>query len=794
MALWPLARILAGKELRRRWRGLVLLGLLVALWVGATMTAVAGARRTSSVVDRFQRVTSASDAQFAVSGDRDGDDLLRALEASPEVDEVDSMWFASTGLAFDEGRWVVLFGGARGSWGRDFDHPIVVDGRTADPASETEVVVTASTADLLDVGVGDHLDIPTWDRADLEAWWLVRGSYPDFDGPLINVVIVGVVEMAKSLESPSEEGLFIVATPAFLERWSSSIGREQRHVVASFSDDGVDAAALAERLSTQVGATVRAVTTEQAYAGNLRDATNALTAGLVVLAILVGAVGAVVVGLGVAREVRSTAVRFQPLLALGATAAQRVMVFSIPIAAVGFVAAIIASVASALASTLFPLGPGHAAEPLRGLWIDAPVVGSSLFAVLFMLAISAVSTIRPVSTTSARSVSKATKAPFQHFFGPATRVGYRNAVSSSQAQATLVIATVTLAGFVGAAWFTQGLDDLGSDQRRWGYTWSSSPEAALAADQFNAAVDAVQKHPEVASVGYLDTAVVVIAGVSVPISSFAMANGALIYPEVLSGRLPTSSFDIAIGERTARELRLDIGDSVQLDSGFATPSEFTVVGLIVPPFTGTDAEPGVGVLTTAPSLQRLSYPFDSLTRNLLMVYRSGADVQAVEADLTDLGFRFEVRSHSRPPRGLANVLGVSVISVGLGAFFLVLGALASLLVAVRQRTRHSRDFAILRSLGFDRRDIGHCVLAEATTIVVVGLLVGVPLGLFAGNRAWRLTVGDLGIVDTQPSPVLIVLSTLGLGVAAALGAAFVGHRVLSRVVAGRELSFRPPES
>jgi hypothetical protein len=301
-------------------------------------------------------------------------------------------------------------------------------------------------------------------------------------------------------------------------------------------------------------------------------------------------------------------------------------------------------------------------------------------------------------------------------------------------------------------------------------------------------------HPDVASVGYLDTAVVVINGVSLPVSSFARSSGTLIRPVLLAGRLPTSTFDIAVGENTARTLQLDIGDSVELDSGFAPPEQFVVVGVIVPPLTGSDAEPGVGVLTTAPNFQRLSYPFDAIARILLIDYRDGVDVRRVEADLSDLGFRFEVRSHSRPPRGLANVLGVRVIVVWLGAFFLVLGALATLLATLRQRARHARDFNILRALGFDRHDIGRCILVEATAIVAIGLTIGVPVGLFTGSQAWRMTVSHLGVVDVQPTPISIVLAMIGLGVFATLGAAFVGRRVVSRVGVGRGRSYRNLQS
>src|SRR6478672_991469 len=47
-------------ELRRRWRSLAVLALLVALASGTVMAAVAGARRSASAIERFQALTKPS--------------------------------------------------------------------------------------------------------------------------------------------------------------------------------------------------------------------------------------------------------------------------------------------------------------------------------------------------------------------------------------------------------------------------------------------------------------------------------------------------------------------------------------------------------------------------------------------------------------------------------------------------------------------------------------------------------------------------------------------------------------
>src|ERR1700733_4690317 len=56
------AAFLAAIDVRRRWRSLVLLGLLVGVTAGLALSAVAGARRTDSALPRLLAQTHASDA------------------------------------------------------------------------------------------------------------------------------------------------------------------------------------------------------------------------------------------------------------------------------------------------------------------------------------------------------------------------------------------------------------------------------------------------------------------------------------------------------------------------------------------------------------------------------------------------------------------------------------------------------------------------------------------------------------------------------------------------------------
>jgi hypothetical protein len=784
----PVTRMVLARELRHRWQGLVLLGVLATLWASVTMSALAGARRTASVIDRFQRETLAFDASFGIPDDFDGEDLYQALLARPEVRTADLMWFAGTGLAFDRGIFVNLEAGVNGIWGRDIDRPIVLRGRTADPSNPDEVTVTSATADLLDIGPGDHLDIPTWDKTELEAWQKVRGAYPPFNGPLVHVAVVGVVRLDSDLEATQEAALFVVTTPAFVARWGSAIGPNQASVVVALRDPGVDPATLLGPLTASLGKTISMSSPDDTYATHARDAASALAAGLLVLALAAGLTGALLVGFAVAREMHRSADRYQPLSALGATPRQRALALTAPIAVVAITASVVSVVVAGGASTLFPVGPAGRAEPARGVWLDLPILVSGVPVVVFlMLAVATPISLRPAGAGVVDRRSTTRIAAVLGRVGPAAMVGQMNALGSRERRSTLVAAAMTFLGLTATTWFALSLHDLERSPQRWGYTWSSSPELGFAPEKYDAAVASTFADPDIAGIGVLNVQTAIVAGRPVEISTSVSRGGDPVQPRVLSGRLPLSRREIALGRRTAKALGVGIGDTVLIETVALEHSVWNVVGLIVPPTLLTTTNPGDGAFTHPNSHAEL---FDQtpVVSYLTISYRPGADVRSVEDRLeVDPGWTFGARSHARLPGAIATITGVSVLLPWLAAFFVVLGFGATTLAAVRRGTPLARDVRILRAMGFTPRDIRRCSRAEALTIATVGVLVGVPSGLLIGKQVWKLTTDDLGVVATQPSPMLVALGAVGLAGVVAVVASSLGARRALTLAADAQL-------
>jgi hypothetical protein len=115
--------------------------------------------------------------------------------------------------------------------------------------------------------------------------------------------------------------------------------------------------------------------------------------------------------------------------------------------------------------------------------------------------------------------------------------------------------------------------------------------------------------------------------------------------------------------------------------------------------------------------------------------------------------------------GITPTLLVSGLAVG------AIAALAlTLLSSVRQRRR---DLALLKTMGFVRRQLAAAVAWQATVAAVVGIVVGVPLGVIAGRWLWTLFAEQIYAVPYPTVPVLsLVLVAVGTLVLANVIAAF----------------------
>jgi predicted lysophospholipase L1 biosynthesis ABC-type transport system permease subunit len=154
----------------------------------------------------------------------------------------------------------------------------------------------------------------------------------------------------------------------------------------------------------------------------------------------------------------------------------------------------------------------------------------------------------------------------------------------------------------------------------------------------------------------------------------------------------------------------------------------------------------------------------------LIRFRPGADQAAATKRLDAFSYRLsqsqsaqgvQVLTVQRPAEivNYRTMGSAPVILAGL----LAAGAAVALAVTVASAARRrSRDFALLRTLGFVRRQVVAVVIWQASVCVGLGTLIGLPLGIATGRFLWQRFAAELYVV---PQPVIPAgtITAVGLG-------------------------------
>jgi len=114
--------------------------------------------------------------------------------------------------------------------------------------------------------------------------------------------------------------------------------------------------------------------------------------------------------------------------------------------------------------------------------------------------------------------------------------------------------------------------------------------------------------------------------------------------------------------------------------------------------------------------------------------------------------------------------------------------LAHLLVVSVSRRR--REIGLLKVLGFVNGQVASAVAWQATTVALVGIVVGVPLGVVVGRAIWTEFTDNLGAVPVSVVPIL-VLGGLVAGVLVTANLIAVAPAVVARRSKPGELMREP---
>lgn len=183
------------------------------------------------------------------------------------------------------------------------------------------------------------------------------------------------------------------------------------------------------------------------------------------------------------------------------------------------------------------------------------------------------------------------------------------------------------------------------------------------------------------------------------------------------------------------------------------------------------------VLATAAGGIRTSTAYGRLvdrTDRYAMKVQDDSEGSPVLPQLPDLD---GVAAADRISAGWGLVDGLVVRSGGIVLF--ALAALLATFVAAGQRLRG--DLAVLRALGFRRRQIGVVVASHATVVGLVGAALGVPLGAVLGRLVWTWFATDARVVPDPATPIAVFAACVVAAIVVvnliALGPAWYARRV-----------------
>lgn len=802
-AVWAWARV----DVRRRWRSLVVLAVLVALSAATVMTAVAGARRAESALDRLLQATDAATVQIPVF--EPGFDWA-PVERLPEVEA--SARFISGGvgtLGDDDGlasealvdtptdpRMLV-----------DLERPVVLEGRMYDVRAADEAVVTPAFAAQQHVEVGDT--VPLRFPAPEQIGMGGDSEYSDtLQGPVVDLWVVGVVRSPLYADWPGGPGAFIPSPGLALARpelYYGDGGRadpatpDQLLVRLAGGEADVDrfradVAEVTGRNDLDVRSLVEGY---QVHQGSIRFEAAALLAlgGAAAIAALF------LVGQAIWRHVAAGAEHLVTLQALGMSRGQRLAGAVVPPFAAGGVGAVLGATASVVASRWFPLGTAAVVEPEPGMRADPLVlvvgVAGCILVVATIAFLGAVAALGGVRRRGpAPRPSKVVAAVGHLGFPLPVHLGSRFALEPGRGRvripvaSTLLVAVLGVGGLLGALVVADGVQQSLDHPDRFGRTYDTGTFTGFSGNDFVPTQQvrrAVLADPAVAGAGALRVATATAHDARSSVVLYGVDDGANpLETVVLDGRMPESQDEVALAPRSLDGLGVAIGDTVRL-TGSRDTRTLTVVGTVLMP-EGPDNRYDEGGWLSRHGFDRLFDGFD--LRLLLLAGADGRSADEVSAAANAAVAR-EVPDAVRwllpfePPsdNGLGEQLReVRLLPYVLGGFLALLAAGVvghALVTAVRRR---SAELATLRAVGTTPAQAAGIVYAQSGVAAVVGLGFGVPLGVALGRTVWRLVAESTPLLYVPPTAWWAVLSVVP---AAALSAAVFAVLPAARAARGR---------
>lgn len=797
-------------ELRARWRAWLALALVFGLGAGGAIAAAAGARRTDTAYPRFVAATDAFDAVSGGGGQGGFGARFAELKKHPLVDD----WVELITLGAEmtilpqRGRAEQVVGFpdiliATEPTGRamfEVNRAKLLAGRLPRSNRLDEVSIPFLVADRYHVEVGDRVALGI--GFDLEN--VGAGGFP---APLeqLRATVVGIHASAGDFESIGQT-LFLVnyVPPAVYEKYKALLPQPggQRPIDELAPDTrslgikvvGGSAKAVAFKQAVERDLNLDVPIIEPVVRNGVQKTIRLYVVALWMLAALIAVATLAVVGQTIARQQALESADYATLRAMGVSRRQLAGLGVLRAALTGLVAAVVAAIIAYLLSPLTPIGPARIAEPRPGMAFDATIIGIGCALVLLLVPLI---TLFP-SLRAARAAGRAERRGATHpswmvgqaarlSRSPATATGLRMALEPGHGKTAVPVRSTIVAVALGIAAVTasvtvgHSLTHLVSTPALTGFTYDAilpggeefdEPPTKEQLTAYNAErVAKLRTLPFIDRVS-LGTAVnIVIDGAD----SFLLAfeDGGEIGYALIDGRAPTDATprglpEIALGPATLRRLHLNIGDTVafeyasqdqaeeEMDNDVIereTPSQRAViVGVTaIPPVPWAITDPGEGAVMTTGSVER--FRLGDPGGCCFVTFTPGTDLRTAAIALDEAGFETSLRAKRAD---MVTLERISQLPAILSGIFAVIAAAALAHVLVTAVRRRRRDLAVLKTLGFVKRQVRAAIAWQVSAIAILSLVAGLPLGIVVGRWGWRLIAAQFGVVPVALAPALIV--------------------------------------
>ncbi len=758
----------ARADLRAHWRAWVGLALLVGVVGGAVTAAAAGARRSDSAYPRFLAATKAPDVEVFSQG---GDSPFAQIPFD-QLAKLPQVAAAAQGTYFGVADMpdVSLLAPIDYGEGRTILRHKMLAGRQPDPQAADEAMASFTLANRHHLRVGDTLPLSLTAVGD--------------DNPAPVPVVLRVVGIeATAAEFPPQFGsgsLLAWATPAFFRAHADTLKHEDA-VALRLRRGTRDAPAVLDEIQGLAGGKPASAYPITDQSLNTEHSIHLQALALWALAGLLGVAALLVIAQLLVRQANLESGDHPALRALGMSHGQLWALGMARAAVVSLLGAAVAVVVAALLSPLTPVGLARIAEPRPGFALDAAALGLGALAIVALVTAAAAwpawrvavghDETQPSSVTGRDRPSALAEALARAAAPVPVTTGVRLALEPGRGRTAVPVRSTVTGAVIGivalatAFSFSASLGHLLGTPRLYGVNWDGRV-AENSGESIAPALPAVVGDGDVADVssGYAGFSVVIgtlrVEGIAV-----APDRGTSLQPTPVEGRLPTEPDEVMLGGRTMAALHAHVGSTVPAIVADATPGPLPlrVVGQAVFPALNNGTGMGKGVAMTPDGFRRMIPSGAPPPDTILVRFREGTSppraLGQLQRQVAAVG-SFDVLAPDRPT-DLVNFGRVRSLPLVLGGLLGVFAAatLAHLLVTSIRRRR--RDLAVLKVLGLVPAQVRATVAWQATTLALVAVAVGLPLGVVAGRLVWRLFAGQLG-VRPEPAVPLLALGLLAL--------------------------------